>query len=205
MLFELVNEYYGKTIAGKNTLQLIGKSKFISTMYRKCELLNVPTEFVRYPTKGHPAIVDHEVSDIQIPASQDIDGAGEFSAAAEAVYRLIDDVCETISGKSICIIGRGKAVRGLREALEARGATVVQCNSKTRNVLSLSAVCDIVILAAPINVRNVAIVNKRLIVDLAGKLSCPAANCGTVNFYSAGEIGRLTTAILAYRASIWEG
>lgn len=62
---------------------------------------------------------------------------------------LLNFYSENLRGETVCIIGRGELVgKPLANMLIEKGATVISCNSKTKNLENLLAESDIVITAA---------------------------------------------------------
>ena len=178
---EIVEEYHAKLGACRSTLQICGDSPFTRALAKRCREWGVPYAMVEDTDPGYPVVVDYEVKP-GAHAGHSIDDAYTISACAEGILRL----CERfgVAGKVVTIVGRGHAVKGLSAALLAADATVCVCHSKTPDTkkFCLVGLCDI------------AVVTKD-----------GAEVCNGLSVYNNSDIGRLTTAILAYRASIWEG
>lgn len=129
-----------------------------------------------------------------------------MSSVAEATYELLQGA-NLVSGKSICIIGRGHAVQGLAEQLIRGDATVTVCHSKTRlDLLSFKGspqmfmypIADVVICAAPgINGHVCA---KELVVDISGAATGKCVNKDALYF---SGIGPLTIATLVNRIAVY--
>lgn len=208
-MFEEIVEYYtARTEISKNVLQIVGTSPFTKALERRCNMVGVKCWKVPKPTYGYPVVIDHEISK-QMPSEHaDIDlhfEKSELSACAEAILKVCDSI--GVAGKVVCIVGRGKAVQGLAKKLLAKDATVTVCHSKTNKLLTMTAVADVLILAAPeCNLHRIGRESCQYIIDVAGKLGYKARiEQLRAKYISASDIGRITTAILAYRASIWEG
>lgn len=178
---EIVEEYHAKLGACRSTLQICGDSPFTRALAKRCREWGVPYAMVEDTDPGYPVVVDYEVHP-GAHAGHSIDDAYTLSACAEGILRL----CERfgVAGKVVTITGRGHAVKGLAAVLLAEDATVCVCHSKTEPGAAewFEEMADILVYAVGcVNVFNEA------------------------TLYNNSDIGRLTTAILAYRASIWEG
>lgn len=191
MIATLVEKYKAAMGSSGATLQICGNSSFTKALERQCKNFGINYAKVEDTDPGYPIVVDRETNP-GAHAGYDVDTV-EYPACAEA----ISSVCEALSveGKVVCLIGRGKAVAGLRTALERQGATVIQCHSKTEtfDVLRLVEVSDFVINAAPFGM-------------LTPNEGHPYIFIGITGLYenadiTARDIGKLTTAILCYRVS----
>lgn len=178
---EIVEEYHAKLGACRSTLQICGDSPFTRALAKRCREWGVPYAMVEDTDPGYPVVVDYEVNP-GAHAGRSIDDEDKLSACAEGILRL----CERfgVAGKVVTIVGRGHAVKGLAASLLAADATVCVCHMKTHftNKLFLVGICDI----AVFTIDGIDVQNGR-------------------SAYNNSDIGRITTAILAYRASIWEG
>ena len=84
-------------------------------------------------------------------------------AVVEATLKVLDK-CTLLKGKTVLIIGRGRAVRGLERELVNRDATVIIAHSKTTAINNLILISDIIINSAPISINNFP--DKEIIIDL---------------------------------------
>ena len=180
---EIVEEYHAKLGACRSTLQICGDSPFTRALAKRCREWGVPYAMVEDTDPGYPVVVDYEVKP-GAHAGHSIDDAYTLSACAEGILRLCERI--GVAGKVVTIVGRRHAVKGLAAALLAADATVCVCHSKTEPGVAewFEEMADV-------------------IVDSSASDGINIFKTGEV-FSNAG-IGRLTTAILAYRASIWEG
>lgn len=180
---EIVEEYHSKLGACRSTLQICGDSPFTRALAKRCREWGVPYAMVEDTDPGYPVVVDYEVHPGE-HAGHSIDDAYTLSACAEGILRLCEREPFGVAWKVVTIVGRGNAVKGLAAALLDADATVCVCHRKTTftKKLSLVGICDIAVFTSDgIEVHN-------------GRSA-----------YNNSDIGRLTTAILSYRASIWEG
>ena len=199
---------------------LVGKadSVFLSLVAKRCTYFGIQPIF-QYPqvdvlrTPSHSAVVfdtdDKCVTTMCNSAIMlgDIDCVNTtgMSSVAEALYELLQGA-NLVSGKSICIIGRGHAVQGLAAMLSKFDATVTVCHSKTRlDMLSFKGspqmfmypIADVVICAAPgINGHVCA---KELVVDISGAVTGKCVNKDALYF---SGIGPLTIAVLVNRIAV---
>ena len=180
---EIVEEYHKKLGPCRATLQICGNSPFTRALMRRCCDWGVPFAVVNDTDWCYPVVVDYEVEP-GAHAGHDIDDSYDYALPACAVGIL--RLCERlgVSGKVVTIIGRGRAVKGLAEALLADDATVCVCHSKTPEewIGWLYGRSDIVVDASD----GVVVCTDQLA-------------------FGNDLIGHLTTAILAYRASLFEG
>lgn len=128
-----------------------------------------------------------------------------MSSVAEATYELLHGA-NMVSGKSICIIGRGHAVQGLAEQLIRRDATVTVCHSKTQlkpiftndGEHEMYPAADIVICAAP--KLDGVILAHELVIDISGAAKDACVNKKATYF---SGIGPLTIATLVNRIAVY--
>lgn len=83
---------------------------------------------------------------------QDVDGFDRKSrhlpATPKGIMRILEKIGVELAGKRVCVIGRGKLVGApLVPLLMRAGATVVSCNSKTRDLKDEISRSDIVVCA----------------------------------------------------------
>lgn len=178
------------------TLQICGGSQFTRALARRCEAWNIPYAFVDETDSGYPVVVDTEVKGGN-HAGDDIDRGYPMSACAEAIATYLPP--RMIYGRQICIIGRGKAVQGLRDHLESIGGTVIVCHSKTSPHLlyDIAVKSSIVVNAAPSAWKDIRVSDSAFAIDVTGEAE------KLVSGINAPGIGLLTCAILARRASEW--
>lgn len=128
-----------------------------------------------------------------------------MSSVAEATYELLQGA-NLVSGKSICIIGRGHAVQGLAERLIRCDATVTVCHSKTQlkpiftndGEHEMYPAADIVICATP--KLDGVILAHELVIDISGAAKDACANKKAAYF---SGIGPLTIATLVNRIAVY--
>lgn len=198
---------------------LVGKeeSVFLSLVAKRCAYFGIQPIF-QYPqvdvlrTPGRSAVVfdtdDRSVttrcsSAIMLGDIDCVNTAG-MSSVAEAIYELLQGA-NLVSGKSICIIGRGHAVQGLAATLSKFDATVTVCHSKTKlNPIftndgehNMYPAADIAICAAP--KLDGVILAHELVIDISGAAKDACINKKSVYF---SGIGPLTIAVLVYRIAV---
>ena len=198
---------------------LVGKadSVFLSLVAKRCVYFGIQPIF-QYPqvdvlrTPSHSAVVfDTDDKTVTTRCSSaimlgDVDcvNTAGMSSVAEATYELLQGA-NLVSGKSICIIGRGHAVQGLAEALTKWDATVTVCHSKTQlnpvftndGERKIYPAADIVICAAP--QLDGVILAHELVVDLSWAAKDACINKKAVYF---SGIGPLTIATLVNRIAV---
>lgn len=198
---------------------LVGKedSIFLSLVAKRCTYFGIQPIF-QYPqvdilrTPGRGAVVfDTDDRSVTTRCSSaimlgDVDCVNTtgMSSVAEALYELLQGA-NMVSGKSICIIGRGHAVQGLAAMLSKFDATVTVCHSKTRlNPIftndgehKMYPAADIVICAAP--KLDGVILAHELVIDISGVAKGACINKKSVYF---SGIGPLTIAVLVNRIAV---
>lgn len=206
----ICNAYYesrNRSVCGQPTLKIVGdpRNPFEKALGAACKKFGVPYEIVtrenlRDVSRIDPVVVDKEAINtlnigpgaaIGIEAANygvDIDDGSACALGVEALLTALG-----VPGKTVVIIGRGHAVDGLAPALIRRSATVISCNSKTppEKIQSLVDLADYVVNASPYN--GFTVDDGKTVLDVSGVMENPDYNCG--------DIGALTTTILAYRAS----
>lgn len=144
----------------------------------------------------------------------DVDGFGKDAlvepATAKGVMRIFEDIGCDLTGKHVCVVGRGKTCAApIIPMLLKKNATVTICHSYTKNLVEITNKCDIIISAVgkpkiitADHVKNgVVVINVGLSRNIDGKL------CGDVDFEAikekasyitknVGGVGLLTTACL---------
>ena len=199
---------------------LVGKadSMFLKLVAKRCTYFGIQPIF-QYPqvdvlrTPSHCAVVfdtdDKSVttrcnSTIMLGDVDCVNTTG-MSSVAEATYELLQGA-NLVSGKSICIIGRGHAVQGLAEMLTKFDATVTVCHSKTKlnpiftndGEYNMYPAADIVICAAP--KLDGVILAHELVIDISGAAKDTCVNKKTTYF---SGIGPLTIAVLVNRIAVY--
>lgn len=172
-------------------------SPFVQAISKKSNKLGIKGTLVDSlkPTI-RPTIVDIETykEPFILTSYQDIDFIQHYglSCCANAVLDVL--IAHGVSGKHVCIIGRGHAVQGLANALVKANATVTVCHSYTEDLFEITKLADILVVAAPIKPHEVALENLDLIIDVSGSMH---EFNGWDNYI--GNIGKLTTSILLNR------
>lgn len=144
-------------------LCILGESKFTQALKHKAEAAGI--ECVDDP-EGVPVIIDTETYRLNVDMQrwQDVDCVyhSGLSSCAEAVLDTLGDV----SGKHVCVVGRGHAVQGLAEALLENDATVTICHSKTQELQFVCFKADVLVVAAPVDPWPVF--DNVVVVDVSG-------------------------------------
>lgn len=183
-----------------NKLLLLGQqdSLFLKSIKRKADSLGVPCDFGKIIPSYTGVVADKESSgSVRFPIMSDVDvdclkSPGMSSAARAVLYLLMEQ--KMVSGKTITIVGRGHAVKGLAQALIEENATVTVAHSKTPDLYRATEDKDVVIYATPILTQYPCFNTRDLVIDLG--------NCFTENDRESfkcdfvGNIGRLTVSVL---------
>ena len=215
---ELVDEIDGDTAERLNgndhfqDLCLYGsrESRYLKGIAAKARQFDIAVRWFDCPPPTHPDgpyIVDVESfgnSNLyRIPAvrSYDLDcTSGDYlSCTAEACLELLNRLAD-VTGKHVCIIGRGHAVQRLRDNLLYANATVTVCHSKTANMREVAATAEIVVNSAPRlhAYCDVGFKLRRIILDISGALK-EWEDCELLTYVGPREIGRLNTALTLNR------
>lgn len=184
------------------SLYILGKdSQFVKALTRRCRECGLPYTLVSeakdvYRKYFDPIIVDQD----EFPHYSHLDNVDDdryskhLSSCSSGVLSIIEELGAI--GKTVTIIGRGNAVRFLGYALVEDDATVCECNSYTNkstlNQLTYSA--DIIVNASP--VKKFDRRKSSIVIDVSG-----ATEELTEEDFTISDVGKLTTAILVYRAS----
>lgn len=198
---------------------LVGKedSQFLNLVAKRCayfgirpifqypqvDILRIPSRYAVVFDTDDKAVITRCSSAIMLGDVDCVNTAG-MSSVAEATYELLQGA-NLVSGKSICIIGRGHAVQGLAEALTKWDATVTVCHSKTRldpifahdGTHKMYPAADIVICATP--QLSGGILAHELVVDLSWAAKDACVNKKAAYF---SGIGPLTIATLVNRIAV---
>ena len=118
-------------------------------------------------------------------------------SVVQSVMTLISTQYGDISGKTVLIIGRGNATKGLANLLLHKNATPIISHTRTENLSTLMLISDIIINAAPSLELDMysPILSKKLVVDLVGK--CDPYQYG--KFIDSHSIGNMTIDIIIDR------
>ena len=116
----------------------------------------------------------------------------ETSCVAEACFRIITRIPD-YQYAHIGIVGRGHAVLGLAKRLITSNYTVTQCHSKTKNLNSALAACDVIVYAAP--VWNEFDIKNRVVLDVSYCILKEYESPNLIN-----NIGTVNTSIVVLRA-----
>lgn len=184
------------------SLTLVGseESPFLKAIARKARKLGIWCSFVL--GEHRPVVVDTETApdfhEMLSPA-RDIDCIDHpgLSSCAQAIRDVLSAV--GVAGKTVCIVGRGHAVQGLAPILTEMDATVMVVHSKTRNLVEITSCANILVIAAPVTPEDVTLTEETTVIDLVGKfkgLVLPEKYIG--------DVGKLTTSILLYRAATYK-
>lgn len=203
---KIVDDTRPVVIRNKIPLQIVGDSPFTRAVMKRCMEWNVPAVFNNSVEPNAPAVVDSEQYDLDhmCPVWQNIDDHcifNDFSACSDAVSMILD-AFHVGRKEHVAIIGNGHAVKGLAQHLLNRGCSVCIMNSKTKNISTMTIGADVVIAATP-KLDDMVFTNGKLIIDVGDVLQ-NRANMAT-NYVSASDVGKITCAVLAFRASIWKG
>jgi methylenetetrahydrofolate dehydrogenase (NADP+)/methenyltetrahydrofolate cyclohydrolase len=199
---KLCEEVDSDTIQNNNHSKLYlvgGETQFLKAIANKGNKLGVECIFKdnNFVTPYVPAVVDTESykEPFSLWERQDIDCLQnkDLSCCANAISRVLHEI--GVSGKTVCIIGRGHAVQGLAEMLIYQDATVTVCHSKTQNLYEATLFADILVVAAPVKPAQVSSLVEKIVVDVSGTFKGFVPSERYV-----GNIGKLTTSILLNRA-----
>lgn len=190
-------------------LLLLGdpESPFFRGLRRKAEKLGIPVRLVEGTEIRPIYVVDRETyKGFEPYLGYDIDGGDDMTAVSEGVLETIlrGKYCHDLSGRDVCIVGRGPAVKGLAEKLLIADYTVTICHSKT-SPRALKEHCfnaDVVVLGTPELAEEVMFYNAELIIDIGGALDQEEVKDWD-NYLGPRDIGRLCTSILCNRAARW--
>ena len=172
-------------------------SPFLKAVARKANKLGVWCSFLRMPNR--PVLVDKETAKNRDPLEPEVDIDCVDNPGLSCCAQALRDVLSAIgvAGKNVCILGRGHAVQGLAPILTDRDATVTVVHSKTKNLHEATMFADILIVAAPITPTDVAPITGKLVIDLVGTFKDAVDPEQYI-----GDVGKLTTSIILYRASM---
>ena len=149
-----------------------------------------------------PVLVDSSCEQTYVLTSNnDVDNlmTDGLSCVAEATLIMLRTY--GLTGKHVCIVGRGHAVKGLAQALLAEDATVTVCHSKTKYLMCLMQDADMVVVAAPIK-EHFRPRYTSVIVDVSGAFAEEEDKLKAVCEYTR-HIGKLTVAVLLERVARW--
>lgn len=149
----------------RGDLLLLGSpsSPFLQAIQRKADKLGISTRLEEDKQETFAGVsgvvIDRETygyNEQYIPGRYDIDNLFHdgLSCVAEAIYSLLTKA-DLVAHTHIVLLGRGHAVKGLRDALERDGATVTVCHSGTTPT-TLKRVTDgasVLVVATPQSAR----------------------------------------------------
>lgn len=181
-------------------LLLLGQkdSIFLKAIKRKADSMGLVCDFGRVSppytgvvadtefsgTKGYPLTSDVDIDNIKAP--------GISCVALGILYLLLRQ--GLVVGKTITIVGRGHAVKGLAQALIENDATVTVAHSKTADLFRATKDRDVVIYATPELTQYPCFNTKDLVIDLGNcftEMDKEHFRCDFV-----GNIGRLTVSVI---------
>lgn len=209
---------------------IISVEKLLPETVTKAELLNliknlnndslVDGILVQLPLPPH---LDSKVVIDTILPNKDVDGFHRYNMGSLAlndpqicpctpngVMYILNTVVPSYHSKNVVIIGSSNIV-GRPMALEFlnKGATVTICNSKTKNLASVSAMADILVVAVgrPKMVKSTWVKENSIIIDVGINRLTDGTLCGDVDFDDVidkvqyitpvpGGVGPMTIAIL---------
>lgn len=197
-----------KAVEDKPQLLLVGSST--SPFLRSVERLALETGFdgvqlVQYIPRvsyNWRIVVDKETYNglYDIRPEQDIDHicTPGTSCVAEAAFEFLFDTV-ALEGKTVTIVGRGHAVKGLAEKLLGLNATVTVAHSYTKDLYRAMNGQDVVVLATPV-VPAFPLANE-MVLDIGGTLPKEMVEQLPPGCKYEGRIGKLTNSILLARAA----
>lgn len=200
-----LNEVATKTYTP--SLLLVGShsSPFLRSVNRLAQEVGMDAHILSYlpPLIGDcKVVVDRETCDtvVHLPAEADVDNLYNpgTSCVAEATYELLSALMD-LDGKTITIVGRGHAVKGLAEKLIESNSTVTIAHSHTKDLYKAMNGQDVVVLATPV-VPAFPLVNE-LVLDIGGTLPKKMVDQLPPGCQYEGRIGRLTNSILLARVA----
>lgn len=210
---EIINLLYNQHLKAvkekenKPSLLLIGshKSPFLRAVNRMAEQVGVDSHIRSYlpPLLGDTKVViDHETYGGVIPLSAEYDIDHMYtpgtSSVAEAAFELLFETV-ALEGKTVTIVGRGHAVKGLAEKLLGMNTTVTIAHSHTKDLYRAMNGQDVVVLATPV-VPAFPLANE-MVLDIGGTLPKEMVEQLPPGCQYEGRIGKLTNSILLARAA----
>lgn len=201
-----LNEVATKTYTP--SLLLVGShsSPFLRSVNRLAQEVGMDAHILSYlpPLIGDcKVVVDRETCTTAVthlPAEADVDNLYNpgTSCVAEAAYEFLFDMI-ALEGKTVTIVGRGHAVRGLAEKLLELNATVTVAHSHTKDLYKAMNGQDVVVLATPV-VPAFPLANE-LVLDIGGTLPKEMIDQLPPGCQYEGKIGLLTNSILLARVA----
>lgn len=197
----------------KSDLLLVGShsSPFLKAVSKAAATVGIEAYTLSYvpsTLNNCKVVIDHETcGDVyELPAEADVDCLYNpgMSCVSYAAYRFLDNFAELsnpagLEGKTITVVGRGHAVKGLAEKLVENNATVTVAHSHTKNLAETMYNQDIVVLATPIVMDLPR--PKALVLDIGGALNPALVKELPVGCKYEGRIGKLTNAVLLSRVA----
>ena len=178
----------------------------INAVFTECtdEMANTPFIY-ETPFKFFDAKAEY----LTLPDDFDVETTQHpMSACATAIKRIASEYCVRYESPHVTIVGRGEAVRGLREALAHNDVTISQCNHTTRieTMRKLFELSDAVIWA--VNDPKIKIpfydpTSRGVFIDICGAYNADLiCECHSdLTYYSPSDIGKITASVIFYRAS----
>lgn len=191
----------------KPSLLLVGShsSPFLRSVNRLAQGVGVDSHILSYvpPLLGNTRVViDHETHPgvTTLPAEADVDNLYNpgTSCVSEAAFEFLFDTV-ALEGKTVTIVGRGHAVKGLAEKLLGLNATVTVAHSYTKDLYRAMNGQDVVVLATPV-VPAFPLANE-MVLDIGGTLPKEMVEQLPPGCQYEGRIGKLTNSILLARAA----
>lgn len=209
-IINLLSQQHLKNVRAKvdkPSLLLIGShsSPFLRSVNRLAEQVGIDSHILSYlpPLLGNTRVViDRETYAGVVPLHPEYDVDNLYnpgmSCVAEAAYELLFDSV-ALEGKTVTIVGRGHAVKGLAEKLIALNATVTVAHSYTKDLYRAMNGQDVVVLATPV-VPAFPLANE-MVLDIGGTLPKEMVEQLPPGCQYEGRIGKLTNSILLARAA----
>lgn len=209
-IINLLSQQHLKNVRAKvdkPSLLLIGShsSPFLRSVNRLAEQVGIDSHILSYlpPLLGNTRVViDRETYDglAELYPENDVDNLYNpgMSCVAEAAYELLFDSV-ALEGKTVTIVGRGHAVKGLAEKLIALNATVTIAHSYTKDIEKAMRDTDVVVLATP--VIEAIPDAKELVLDIGCAMTQDRVAALRYGCQYEAHIGKLTNAILLARVA----
>ena len=155
-------------------------------------------------------LADKKLEDAALERLADQKDMDEPPCTAQACIELLDFYGVTLHGKKICVVGRSAVVgRPVRELLEARGADVTVCHSKTADLPGTCKASEIFVTAVGKAglITADCVAPGQIVIDVGINETPDGKLCGDVDFAAVepivsaitpvpGGVGSVTTAVL---------
>lgn len=144
----------------------------------------------------------------------DVDGFGKDAlvapATAKGVMRIFEEIGCDLTGKHVCVVGRGKTCAApIVPMLLKKNPTVTICHSHTKNLVEITNKCDIIISAVgkPKIITADHVKDGAVVINVGLSRNADGKLCGDIDFEAVkekasyitknvGGVGLLTTACL---------